>query len=503
MRRTTSRQEAFALSVRRPLTLLLALAGALLVVAPAVAGGGPDAQPPTDQILVRLAAGASLDASALDATAGVKLKQVRKLSDGSYVLKLPKRLGGSTRCGRSPTGSPPAATSSRPSPTRSCSRCRCRPTRAGRRSGTCSPLRRGNYGIDLPGARDITLGSSGITIGVIDTGYRPHIDLTGRFVGGYDFIGDVRVANDGNGRDSDALDPGDWITSAENASGYFVGCGVSNSSWHGTHVSGTIGAVSDNGIGVAGINQVSKIQPLRVLGKCGGYTSDIADAIRWSAGLPVTGIPNNNPTPDRVVNISLGGSGAVRLGHAERDQRRRRSGHGRGRRCRQQQRERVELHPGQLQQRDHGRRDRATREAARTTRTTAPRSRSRRRAATRSSARRSSRRSTPAPQAPGRRLVRELPGHEHGDAARRRHRLADAVGEPVADAGAGDDDAAVDRDAVPAREAPARRRRAAQASSTPPRRSRRRRAAAGRCTGRVRQDLARESGIDRRHVGDA
>ena len=68
--------------------------------------------------------------------------------------------------------------------------------------------------------------------------------------------------------------------------------------------------MSDNGIGVAGINQVSKIQPLRVLGKCGGYTSDIADAIRWSAGLPVTGIPNNNPTPDRVVNISLGGSGA-------------------------------------------------------------------------------------------------------------------------------------------------------------------------------------------------
>ena len=85
---------------------------------------------------------------------------------------------------------------------------------------------------------------------------------------------------------------------------------MSNSSWHGTHVSGTIGAVSDNGIGVAGINQGSKIQPLRVLGKCGGYTSDIADAIRWSAGLTVSGIPNNNPTPDRVVNISLGGSGA-------------------------------------------------------------------------------------------------------------------------------------------------------------------------------------------------
>src|SRR6187399_3045745 len=82
-----------SLSARRPLTLLLAFAGALFIVAPALAGGGPHAQPPTDQILVRLAAGASLDASALDATAGVKLKHVRTLSDGTYVFKLPKRMG--------------------------------------------------------------------------------------------------------------------------------------------------------------------------------------------------------------------------------------------------------------------------------------------------------------------------------------------------------------------------------------------------------------------------
>ena len=73
------------------------------------------------------------------------------------------------------------------------------------------------------------------------------------------------------GRDADPSDPGDWITSAENASGFFAGCGVSNSSWHGTHVAGTIGAASNNGFGVAGINWVSKILPVRVLGKCGGY----------------------------------------------------------------------------------------------------------------------------------------------------------------------------------------------------------------------------------------
>ena len=147
----------------------------------------------------------------------------------------------------------------------------------------------------------------------------------------------MQVANDGNGRDTDASDPGDWITSAENASGYFQGCGTSNSSWHGTHVSGTIGAVANNNLGVVGISQWVQIQPLRVLGKCGGYTSDIADAIRWSAGLSVSGVPTNT-TPDRVVNISLGGSGALRLDDAERDQRRRGRGHPRRRRRGEQQR---------------------------------------------------------------------------------------------------------------------------------------------------------------------
>jgi serine protease len=96
------------------------------------------------------------------------------------------------------------------------------------------------------------------------------------------------------------------VTSGESAAN--PGCGVSDSSWHGTHVSGTIGAIANNSAGVAGINQVSQIQPLRVLGKCGGYLSDIADAIRWGAGLHVNGI-DDNTTPDRVLNLSLGGSG--------------------------------------------------------------------------------------------------------------------------------------------------------------------------------------------------
>src|SRR5439155_13027018 len=115
-----------------------------------------------------------------------------------------------------------------------------------------------------------------------------------RSVAGYDFIADPSVSNDGDGRDGNATDAGDY------------GCNGGTSSWHGTHVAGTIGASSDNGFGVAGINWLSKIQPVRVLGRCGGYTSDIVDGMRWAAGIAVAGVPAN-PTPARVENLSLGG----------------------------------------------------------------------------------------------------------------------------------------------------------------------------------------------------
>ena len=251
----------------------------------------------------------------------------------------------------------------------------------------------GNYGIDLPGARDITLGSPSITIGVIDTGYRPHVDLTGRFVAGYDFIGDTLVANDGNGRDSDALDPGDWITSAENASGYFAGCGVSQ------QLVARHPRVGHDRRRLRQRHRRRRDQPgLARSSRCACSASAAAtratSRTRFAGppGCPSAGIPNNNPTPDRVVNISLGGSGAcdsitqnainaavaagtvvvVAAGNSNA--------------------QRGELHPGQLRQRDHGRRHRATPASAPTTRTTAPRSRSPRRVATPSSARRSSRR---------------------------------------------------------------------------------------------------------------
>jgi subtilisin family serine protease len=165
------------------------------------------------------------------------------------------------------------------------------------------------YGINAPAAWDVTTGSPSIVVADIDTGITNHVDLSGRTLPGYDFISDSRTANDGDGRDSNPSDPGDWITAAESSSGYFAGCQIDNSTWHGTHTAGTIGAASNNGVGVAGVNWNSKILPVRVLGKCGGYISDIADGMRWSAGLAVSGVPNN-ANPAKVINMSLSGAGA-------------------------------------------------------------------------------------------------------------------------------------------------------------------------------------------------
>lgn len=168
-------------------------------------------------------------------------------------------------------------------------------------------------GADLPGAWSQTTGAPAVVIAVLDTGILPHQDLAGRALAGYDFISDARTANDGDGRDGDPADPGDWITAEESAGtdatgGYFSGCAVTDSTWHGTHVAGTLAAVTNNNLGVAGVNWTSKLLPLRVLGKCGGYTSDIVDAIRWAAGLTVAGVPANTH-PARVINLSLSGAG--------------------------------------------------------------------------------------------------------------------------------------------------------------------------------------------------
>jgi len=145
-------------------------------------------------------------------------------------------------------------------------------------------------GINLPPALDLARGA-GVIVAVLDTGVTDHPDLSANvlFDAGYDF----------NERKPGGYDPGDFTTGSE-------GCGVAASSWHGTHVAGTIAAVTNNDIGVASVAPEATILPVRVLGKCGGGSTDIADAIVWSSGGTVAGVPANEYKAD-IINMSLGG----------------------------------------------------------------------------------------------------------------------------------------------------------------------------------------------------
>jgi serine protease len=150
--------------------------------------------------------------------------------------------------------------------------------------------------INAEAAWDITTGSAAIVVAVLDTGVRfDHPDLAAKLLAGYDFISDPAVSNDGDGRDPDASDPGDYS-------------GTDNSSWHGTQTAGLIGAATNNGIGIAGAGRDVMLLPVRVLGKGGGYDSDIQAGMLWAAGLSST--PTTNAHPARVVNLSLGATGA-------------------------------------------------------------------------------------------------------------------------------------------------------------------------------------------------
>lgn len=145
-------------------------------------------------------------------------------------------------------------------------------------------------GIKVEQAWDVTTGE-GSVVAVIDTGYLDHQDLNANIIPGYDFISDPANARDGDGRDPDAHDMGDW--------------GASLSSWHGTHVAGTIGAVTNNGIGIAGVAYGAKVMPVRTLGPYGGEFADILDAVTWASGGHVDGIEDTK-TPATVINMSLG-----------------------------------------------------------------------------------------------------------------------------------------------------------------------------------------------------
>ena len=160
--------------------------------------------------------------------------------------------------------------------------------------------------INAYGAWDVTTGSPNTVVAVVDTGYTDHAGLAGRFLPGYDFVSDLFISGDGDTRDPDAHDPGDWVTAANVMAGPAgLDCSVRNSTWHGTAVAGVIAANSNDGAWTAGIDWAAKVLPVRVLGKCGGWDSDIIDGLAWAGGLTVPGVPPN-PHPAQVINMSLG-----------------------------------------------------------------------------------------------------------------------------------------------------------------------------------------------------
>lgn len=159
--------------------------------------------------------------------------------------------------------------------------------------------------INLPSAWDFTTGSNDVIVAVIDSGVlQQHPDLQGRLFDGHDFISDPTAARDGDGIDPDPEDEGDLFG------------GPGRSSFHGTHVAGTLGAAADNATGVAGATWQTRIMPIRALGVDGGSVFDLAEAMRYAAGLP-NASEQLPPEPARIINLSLSGSAGQPPSRAE------------------------------------------------------------------------------------------------------------------------------------------------------------------------------------------
>lgn len=273
----------------------------------------PEAQEPHDRDRVHYGAAEPPDrvilmsqrqAKALSIAAGVKLKPIESILPGNHLLALPRRM---TRAEADAIArlleKHPDVQFASPNGRYFIQQTPNDPSYGPQQWNFKGPP----GGLNLPGAWDVTTGSNDVVIAVIDNGVLAHSELSARLLPGYDFISDPATANDGDGRDGFPTDPGDWVTQAEvDAGGQFAMCqeDVGNSSWHGTHVAGTIGAASNNGVGVAGVNWGSPILPIRALGKCGGARPDILAGVLWAAGMPVPGVATN-PNPTKIINLSI------------------------------------------------------------------------------------------------------------------------------------------------------------------------------------------------------
>ncbi len=161
--------------------------------------------------------------------------------------------------------------------------------------------------VNLPAAWELTIGDPDLVVAVVDSGVvHANPDLRARlardpanperFVEA-DFV-DISISLDGDGADLDAEDPGDNL----------FGTQEGGDSFHGTHTAGTVGAATNNNLGVSGVMWEGQILPVRVLGdRLQGSVADILRGLTWAVGGDLEGFPSNQ-RPARVVNLSLGGT---------------------------------------------------------------------------------------------------------------------------------------------------------------------------------------------------
>ncbi|MDQ0078510.1 S8 family serine peptidase [Arthrobacter oryzae] len=275
----------------------------LLAAPPAGQHAGPDAA--TDQFIVKFkdnaTAGSALTESVgkVARNVGVPVTDVRGTSAGARVVRAERTLDSrESEKALAALRADPAVEYAEPD-------ARMYPTAApndpyyplqwGLQSGGAAGT------MNMPDAWSLNRGA-GVVVAVVDTGITSHSELNANVLPGYDMMSDPAYSRDSSGRDANPRDEGDWTPAG------MCGDGVpaSPSSWHGTQVAGVIASAANNGSGITGVAPEAKILPVRAMGPCGGYMSDIADGIVWAAGGSIAGLPAN-PNPARVINLSLGG----------------------------------------------------------------------------------------------------------------------------------------------------------------------------------------------------